>query len=336
MKAIYVPLGRGDSYRTKWSGHADIIIEADPEMSGVQSAESISEMRSACAAMNGTVTYLDLTNATLDETVTADALGAGEDNVLYYLPSGTTTVTGSNIVVDGVAESVCLHDGVSMGVPMEFTSNQVNYLRVFSAGDSHTLCLPFDMTLPEGVKAYSLSAKTEDGKLRFIEAESVKANKPYVIVTNSDVENLNANNVKMEVTPDDMEDAGITDYEFRGTLQEISNEEAESIGAYALQKNFIWKPVAEGPATSDIVAGRAYLVPSSGSAAPRISCVISGLLIKGDANGDGSLDINDALCIVNYLTGNPVAGFNAAAADVNGDGQVTIADAVIVVNIILN
>ena len=56
----------------------------------------------------------------------------------------------------------------------------------------------------------------------------------------------------------------------------------------------------------------------------------------GDANGDGSLDINDAICIVNYLTGNPVAGFNAAAADVNGDGQVTIADAVIVVNIILN
>lgn len=58
--------------------------------------------------------------------------------------------------------------------------------------------------------------------------------------------------------------------------------------------------------------------------------------IMGDANGDGSLDINDALCIVNYLTGNPVAGFNAAAADVNGDGEITIADAVIVVNIIMN
>jgi hypothetical protein len=48
------------------------------------------------------------------------------------------------------------------------------------------------------------------------------------------------------------------------------------------------------------------------------------------------VDIADALCIVNYLTGNPVAGFNEAAADVNNDGQVTIADAVIVVNIIMN
>ena len=55
-----------------------------------------------------------------------------------------------------------------------------------------------------------------------------------------------------------------------------------------------------------------------------------------DVNGDGKVDINDALCIVNYLVGNPSAGFNAAAADVDGDGDITIADAVGVVNIILN
>ena len=56
----------------------------------------------------------------------------------------------------------------------------------------------------------------------------------------------------------------------------------------------------------------------------------------GDANGDGKVDINDALSIVNYLMGNPPANFNEPAADVNVDGQITIADAVGVVNIILN
>ena len=57
---------------------------------------------------------------------------------------------------------------------------------------------------------------------------------------------------------------------------------------------------------------------------------------RGDANGDDKVDISDALSILNYLTGNLPADFNAAAADVNNDGQVTIADAVIVVNIIMN
>lgn len=58
--------------------------------------------------------------------------------------------------------------------------------------------------------------------------------------------------------------------------------------------------------------------------------------LLGDANGDGKVDITDAVEIVNYLLGNPSADFNQAAVDVNGDGEITIADAVGVVTIILN
>lgn len=60
------------------------------------------------------------------------------------------------------------------------------------------------------------------------------------------------------------------------------------------------------------------------------------LLINGDVNGDREVDIADAVCILNYLMGNPPAGFNAAAADVNGDGMVDITDAETIVNIIIN
>ena len=56
----------------------------------------------------------------------------------------------------------------------------------------------------------------------------------------------------------------------------------------------------------------------------------------GDANGDGEVDIADAEAIMDYLLGNPPAGFNAAAADVNGDGVVDIADAVAMLDIIMN
>ena len=58
--------------------------------------------------------------------------------------------------------------------------------------------------------------------------------------------------------------------------------------------------------------------------------------IEGDANGDGKVNINDAVAIVNYTLGIQSAVSNAAAADVNGDGVVDIADAVGVMNIILN
>jgi hypothetical protein len=55
----------------------------------------------------------------------------------------------------------------------------------------------------------------------------------------------------------------------------------------------------------------------------------------GDVNGDGKVNITDAVGIVNYLLGNPSDGFIEAAADVNNDGSITITDAVAVVNMIL-
>ena len=57
--------------------------------------------------------------------------------------------------------------------------------------------------------------------------------------------------------------------------------------------------------------------------------------IKGDSNGDGYVDIADAVCIVNHIVGKPAPAFVAKAADANGDGVVDIADAVRIVNLIV-
>ena len=56
---------------------------------------------------------------------------------------------------------------------------------------------------------------------------------------------------------------------------------------------------------------------------------------KGDVNGDGDVDIADAVCIVNYVVSKPNTNFNAEAADANGDGDIDIADAVHIVNIVV-
>ncbi len=56
----------------------------------------------------------------------------------------------------------------------------------------------------------------------------------------------------------------------------------------------------------------------------------------GDANGDGTIDINDVLAVVNYILGKDVPeGFDTTKADVTGDGDVTIADATAILSIIL-
>ena len=55
----------------------------------------------------------------------------------------------------------------------------------------------------------------------------------------------------------------------------------------------------------------------------------------GDANGDGTVSITDAVNIVDTILGNPPKGFRWAAGDVNFDSKITITDAVGVVDVIL-
>jgi len=56
---------------------------------------------------------------------------------------------------------------------------------------------------------------------------------------------------------------------------------------------------------------------------------------KGDANGDGNVNITDAVCVVDYILGKNPEGFIQEAADINKDGTINITDAVGIVDIIL-
>jgi hypothetical protein len=58
--------------------------------------------------------------------------------------------------------------------------------------------------------------------------------------------------------------------------------------------------------------------------------------IKGDVNGDGKVDVEDIVGIVNKILGDPAEGFIEANADVNEDGKIDVDDVVGTVNIILN
>jgi hypothetical protein len=59
-------------------------------------------------------------------------------------------------------------------------------------------------------------------------------------------------------------------------------------------------------------------------------------LVPGDANGDGKVNAEDIVAIIDYMMGKDVAGFKADVADANKDGVVNTADIVSIVNIIMS
>ena len=58
--------------------------------------------------------------------------------------------------------------------------------------------------------------------------------------------------------------------------------------------------------------------------------------VPGDANGDGKVNAEDIVAIIDYMMGKDVAGFKADVADANKDGVVNTADIVSIVNIIMS
>lgn len=155
-----------------------------------------------------------------------------------------------------------------------------------SDADAYTLCLPYDMTLPEGMKAYTMKEKDGEGNLVFTEVMSIEANHPYLVTVSEAVSNLNVENATVKQTT--VLDDGTGDYVFKGTLVKIPNAEAAEMGAYILQAAKTWHPVSTTNTNAYIAAGRAYIVPKTAEARAMICSVFS-----DETTGIGSLKLID-------------------------------------------
>ena len=121
--------------------------------------------------------------------------------------------------------------------------------------------------------------------------------------------------------------------DFQADYEGFKNDETEAV--------LTQKPQFSTTATPDCEPGN-YSIDVYGAEARNyeITSYTGGILsivtwILGDANGDGSVDIADAVCIVNHVVGKPNTTFIEAAADANGDGDIDIADAVHIVNYVV-
>jgi hypothetical protein len=63
---------------------------------------------------------------------------------------------------------------------------------------------------------------------------------------------------------------------------------------------------------------------------------MGGNIVKGDANDDDEIDVQDIMAIVSYLMGEQPASFNFLSADVNGDGIIDVRDLVGLIDLVMD
>ncbi len=85
--------------------------------------------------------------------------------------------------------------------------------------------------------------------------------------------------------------------------------------------------------THDLAVGKYTFTADAGTIEDRFVLSVNALTYtRGDVDGDGVVDLADAVLVINHYVGKPVAKFDEKAADVDGDSVIDLADAVRIIN----
>ena len=231
---------------------------------------------------------------------------------------------------------------------------------LYKDGRWNTLCLPFNVnnlsnTPLAGATVMELNIgdkwKMEDGQwiidnengtyqtgldgttlhLYFKPATSIVARRPYIVKWETTGEPLE-NPVFQNVIINNTEPATVTSHDgkvqFKGIYDptQLPNDDGSNL-CFGTENLLYWPSADE-----TLNAFRAYLHVDG-----TVQAIQSNVLfaLMGDVNGNGGIDIGDAVCIVNYLVNKNNTVFKDQLADLNGNGGIDIGDAVMIVNILV-
>ena len=239
---------------------------------------------------------------------------------------------------------------------------------LYKDGNWNTLCLPFNvfpidnsplagatvMELDKGDKWIMEDGQwimdNENGTcqtgldgttlyLYFKPASSIVAGWPYLVKWETDTEGTKGtedteinNPVFQNVTICSTESWGpFSDdgkVQFRGIYDPTQLQNDDKSNLCLGDENQLYWPSAD----EALNAFRAYLHVDG-----TVQAIQSNVLfaLMGDVNGNGGIDIGDAVCIVNYLVNKNNTVFKDQLADLNGNGGIDIGDAVMIVNILV-
>ena len=193
------------------------------------------------------------------------------ENTLCYLPAAYGQTDEVNVVLgDTTSVMNCanyrLVDGLDYDVPYKFNAKKVENTRSLTKSAApYTVCLPYDLQIPNGAKAYKLSGRSTNELIFTETTETLQALQPYLIWTTSGDASLNAGAAEIPASGGNtfgkQDDA--PGFSMRGTLYGIGNAEAAELGAYTLQQDGKWHPVmsdSDEHRAARILPFRAYLL----------------------------------------------------------------------------
>ena len=163
---------------------------------------------------------------------------------LVYTPESFTATGLTNVVYGSDGDLKCdqliLSDCVDYTVPREFKAGKISYDRLFAAGTKSTLCLPFDIEVPSGASAFTLT-REDEGAVHFYSIKDImEANMPYVIITDKDVRFETNVETIVPVTPDRLPQVSVDNYAMTGTFAHISVDDAKKQRIYTLDDDGNW------------------------------------------------------------------------------------------------
>ncbi len=180
----------------------------------------------------------DLTDVTMSEGTSFDAANPNAMIIVTAEKANLVTNSKNIIVKDGstyTSKNIEYTDNKRVNNKLTIDANDVKYERPMKSTYA-TLSLPYDCELPAGTKAFSLSQITSDASetvIRFEEATSIEAGKPYIIKAASATEQMKAQNTTVAFNEETISRDGV---EFSANLGYQHNIPSEN-NVYTLKAN---------------------------------------------------------------------------------------------------
>ena len=127
-------------------------------------------------AVSTKATSLDLSDYAYEAKDLTDNMPDGSNLLVTVAPE--SGINGTNIINNGVCESMVLTDGADFGAPYAFTATQATYTT--NVNSYRTLVLPFEATVPAEFTASKATSVT-DATVNVEKVTSISANSPVLV-----------------------------------------------------------------------------------------------------------------------------------------------------------
>ena len=274
-------------------------------------------------------------------------------NTIYaFAPSMElpTSILESNAVSGGHADHINLVSDQPYYLPVTFDADSASFTYTFPETEKgtgwHAFTMPFEadsifldsipVTLGDSLNhfwIYEFSAQGDNGEIIFTPATLLRGNTPYIIAADSTMAGrslvIRSLDVPFYKTGSDKMVITTPEYQFHGVTYAPVLKECYVLNDEGTAFEYKYVNTAIPGLSSYFTTSLPDDVRLESIVLPEVPKAV--VEMPGDLNGDATIDIADAVSILNIMASGAEA--DKAKADINKDGTVDIADFVSILNI---